>query len=67
MLGGQQPLCDLGVGSQGKGMLPSPSPARSLFFSQLRPHGVNRGLYFPPPSSVTSVNGFLITHINQHD
>lgn len=28
---------------------------------------LSRGLYDPPPSSVTSVNGFLITHINQHD
>lgn len=28
---------------------------------------LSRGLYYPPPSSVTSVNGFLITHVNQHD
>lgn len=28
---------------------------------------LSRGLCYPPPSSVTSVNGFLITHINQHD
>lgn len=28
---------------------------------------LSQGLYYPPPSSVTSVNGFLITHINQHD
>ena len=28
---------------------------------------LSRGLNYPPPSSVTSVNGFLITHINQHD
>lgn len=71
LLGGSSLPGTLDVEFSGVGACPlSQLPAR-FPFNIFRCSGpkleLSWGFYDPPPSSMTSVNGFLITHINQHD
>lgn len=71
VLGGQKPHVTLGVELPRLVLCSMPQLPAKFFFVIFHSSGLtlelSQGLYYPPPSSVTSVNGFLITHINQHD
>lgn len=66
-----RPSVTLGLDFPGVGACSLPQPPATFSCNTFHCLGLklelNWGLYYPPPSSVTSVNGFLITHINQHD